>query len=255
MHPPLGTFRRALRVEDVVDLVCGVGLAAARGLPFEVVQVLLPGHAALRQHDDPPGRVHLRARVVRGAHGGTCGQPGEAGVVQLAEEDVPDEGAGAREEAVLVLRLAGRGRRVRRVHVPDQRAQLDAAVLEALLQPGRGDGRGVVDGDAVVVGVDGLDEVRVELLVQQADVLMVRRERHVLRNDLPPEVHVDQARGGEPGAVLGEGGVEAALVVVEAVSGGVILPAHVDDCVACFQESGISGADKGRGGVGREKAE
>lgn len=243
LHPPLGSFRSALRVEDIVDLVGGVGLAATGRLLLEVVQVLLPGNTALGQDDDAPGRVRLGTRVVRGADGGARGEPGEAGVLQLAEEDVADEAAGAREEAVLILRLTGRGGRVREVHVPDKRAQLDTAIPEAFLQTGRGDGRRVVDGDAIVVGVNGLDEVRVELLVQQAYVLMVSREGDVLRDDVPPEVHVDQARGGEPGVVVGEGGREGALVVVEAVFSGVILPAHVDNGVACCQDSRISGTD------------
>lgn len=205
LHAPLGSLGSALGVQNVVRLGGGVNLLGSRSLGLEVVQVLLPGHAALGEDDDTAGGVGVLARGISGADGRAGRHPGCAGVVHLACESVADERAGASEEAVLVLRLAGRAGGVWVVHVADHRGERDAAVLEALLDSGSSKRSLVVGGDTVVVGVNRFDEVRVQLLVQQVYVGVLHGQGQLLGEDRLTEVHVHQAGGGELGGVLWEG--------------------------------------------------
>ncbi len=62
-------------------------------------------------------------------------------------------------------------------------------------------------------------------------------------DDELPEVQVHQARGGELGLVLWEGGVEGALMVVVAVLGGRVFSADVDDGMADGEDGGVAGTD------------
>ena len=68
-------------------------------------------------------------------------------------------------------------------------------------------------------------------------------------------MQVDEAGGGEFGAVVGEGGGEGTLVVVVAIGGGGVFSANVDDGVAGCEEGGVAGAEEGGGGVGWKEAE
>lgn len=121
----------------------------------------------------------------------------------------------------------------------------EAAVVEALGYAGGGKLGGRVDGDAVVVSVEGFDEVVVELLVEHVDVGACDVEAGLLCDDLFAEVHVNQAGGGEFGRVGREDGVEFALVVVEAEGLWVVFPADVDDGVAGCEDGGVARADEG----------
>ena len=67
----------------------------------------------------------------------------------------------------------------------------EAAVVEALGYTGGSKLRGRVGGDAVVVGVEGFDEVVVELLVEHVDVGACDVEAGLLCDNLFAEVHVD----------------------------------------------------------------
>lgn len=49
--------------------------------------------------------------------------------------------------------------------------------------------------------------------------------------------------------------LEAALVVIVSVAGGIVFAADVDDGVAGGEERGVAGADEGRGGIAWEEAE
>lgn len=77
----------------------------------------------------------------------------------------------------------------------------------------------------------------------------------MLGDDGAAEVHVHQPRGREPGGVVGEGGREGALVVVKAVSGGVVLAADIDDGVAFGQTGWVARAHERRRGIRREQTE
>lgn len=77
----------------------------------------------------------------------------------------------------------------------------------------------------------------------------------MLGNDGAAEVHVHQPRGRELGGVVGEGGREGALVVVIAVSGGVVLAADIDDGVAFGQTGWIARTHEGRRSIRRKQTE
>lgn len=80
-----------------------------------------------------------------------------------------------------------------------------------------------VGGYTVIVCVEGFDEVRVELCVEEVGGGGVGGEGETVGDDGAGEVFVDQACGGELGFVRGgEGFGEGALVVVE-VLGAVVL--------------------------------
>ena len=124
--------------------------------------------------------------------------------------------------------------------------------FEARLDVGRGD---VVGGDAVVVRVDGLDEVVVELLEQGLGFGRVLGQAGARGDYRVPEVQVDQARGGQLCVARGEAGAEGPLVVVVAVRAGIVFSAYVDHGVAGRQEGGVARAEERRVGVGGEQAE
>ena len=116
------------------------------------------------------------------------------------------------------------------VEVADEAAEGDASVVEALVE-GCGVGEGV-GGDAVVVCVEGFDKVGVEFGVEEGDGGVGFGERGFVGDDGFAEVEVDEACGGEFGGVVGEGGVEGALMVVVAVGTGVVFATDIDDRVA-----------------------
>ena len=116
------------------------------------------------------------------------------------------------------------------VEVADEAAEGDAPVVEALVEVCGLGGR--VGGDAVVVCVEGFDEVGVEFRVEEGDRGVGFGERGSVGDDGFAEVEVYEACGGEFGGVVGEGGVESALMVVVAVGAGVVFPADIDDRVA-----------------------
>jgi hypothetical protein len=58
-------------------------------------------------------------------------------------------------------------------------------------------------------------------------------------------VQVDQSRRGELGVVTRERFIEAALVVVVPVVGGVVLTAYINDDGAGFEECRVPSADEG----------
>lgn len=193
--------------------------------------------------------MHERAR----------GQPRAVVVGQFAHEGVAHQRRRGEESRILRrLRLLGRLERVVvvvvvGVEVGDETAEAGAPVREAFLQVlGRG---GIVDGDAVVVGVEGFDEVFVELRPQDGDVGAAFGEARVEAYDWFAEVEVDESCGGEFGGARGEGGGEGALVVIVAMGGGGVFAADVDDGVAGGEEGGVAGTEEARGGVGWEEAE
>lgn len=199
--------------------------------------------------------MNILARRVGGANGRAGGHPGRAGVVHLASEGISDQGAGASEEAVFVLGLTRWAGGVGVVHVADHGGEGDAAILEALLNTGSGDGGLVVSRDSVVVCVNGLDEIGVELLVEEIDVGVFNGKGELLRDDRLAEVHVDETGGGKLGLALGEGGCEGTLVMIIAVDGGVVHTTDIHDSVAFLELGGVASTDEGGGGVGGEQAE
>lgn len=222
------------------------------------------------EQEYPAAGLDLGAGFVGREHGGARGQPGGVVAVQFAQEGSAHQVAGGEEAGVFLVlgpprgggavggcRLEGVGGRGGDgevvVEVADEGGEGDAGVVEAFREGGGVVGG--VDGDAVVVGVDGLDELVVELAPEDVRVSMVRAEAGALGDDGFAEVKVHEAGGGELGVAPEEGGVEGALVVVVAVLGRVVLTADVDDGVACGEEGGVAGAEEGAGGVGGEEAE
>lgn len=223
--------------------------------------MVLPRHALPLEHEHSPLRIELGPLVEGFLDDGASRQPGRGVVVQVALKLLPDAQARLAEPGVLGrLRLVGvAGPLVVPVGVQaaDDGAQREAALAVALLEPRGGDAGRVVDADAVVVGVEGLDEALVQLVVQQVDLggVLGHAGAELLGDDGPAEVLEDEARAGELGAAAGEGGGEAALVVVVAVALGVVLAADVDDGVTGCEEVWVARADERRVVVGWEHAQ
>ena len=253
LDAPLGAGRGALRVQDVQDR----GVVA-----LEREEVVLPGDALAVKDEHTALGVELRAAVKGALDDGAGRQPGLGVVVEVALKLLADAGAGGDEALVLsslgLDGVGGFGVVPVGVEAADEGAEGEAAVAEALLDAGGGDGGRVVDGDTVVVGVEGLDKVLVQLFVEEIDVsslLLVLGQAQALGDDGAAKVHEDQAGAGELGGAAGEGGCEAALVVVVAVALGVVLAADVDNGVAGLEDLGVAGTDEGRVAVGRQHAQ
>ena len=110
--------------------------------------------------------------MVSGPNSRACWQPRRAGLAQLAGENTPNEAACAGKETILILGFLRCGW-VRVVHITHHRGDGNPTVLEPLLNVSRRDGGRIEDGNAIVVGVNGLNKIRVKLLVQYGDVLVV----------------------------------------------------------------------------------
>lgn len=108
----------------------------------------------------------------------------------------------------------------------------ETSIFEPFCDTRRGQFRGGVCGDSVVIGIEGFNQVCVEMLVKDGDIGARDVEAGVQRDDLFSKVHIDEAGGGEFCHVGGEDGGEVALMVVEAKGGGVIDAADVDDGMA-----------------------
>lgn len=201
-------------------------LAGSAVVGLDLEEVLLPGNKAVEQED--------AAALVEGVSGGKgvddvlLGlEEGVAHVGEVVEEGVADELGRLLELSVEVV-VGGVGLPAR-VEVGDHAGEGEVAVLEPR-------GQRVLLGvhvDAVVVGVDGLDEVCVDLVVEVVDLRCVGGNRLVerdhRRNHLAAKVLVHQPGRGELRAVLVvERRRKLSLVVVE-VLGAVVLAADVHD--------------------------
>lgn len=166
LDPPLCARRRALGIQHVQH-----GRVA---LALERVQVLLPGHALALDDEDAAVGVVLGALVKGLLDNGAGGQPGGGHEVEGALKLLADAAAGGEEELVLGLLggvgVGGLGVVPGGVEAADHGAEGEAAGAEALLDARGLEGVAVVARDAVIVGVNGLDEVFVNLVVQQLDV-------------------------------------------------------------------------------------
>ena len=146
-------------------------------LGFETVEMVLPGNGLTQDHDSSTVVEPFPFRVA-GLDERASGEPGADVIVEFALKGVSDQSAGLLKPSI--FRFLGRSSRVvvgRRVpaavQVRYQRADADAAVREALLDPGRRQPGSIIDADAVVVGIDGLDELQVELLPEHLDLSVV----------------------------------------------------------------------------------
>lgn len=150
----------------------------------------------------------------------------------------------------IVCRRDGDGEIV--IEVADEGGERDAPVIEAFFQ--LCGFRGWVDGDAVIIRINGFDEFVVEFPPEDVDAFAFRVKTGTLGYDSFSEMQVYQPRRGELGLFLGEGGVEGALVVVIAVLDRVVFAADVDDGMAAREQSRIPSAEESAGGVGGEEA-
>ena len=103
--------------------------------------------------------------------------------------------------------------------------------------------------------VERLDEIPIQAIPQQAHVGAVLAQARALRDDRLTEVQVDEPGRGQRGGADREGSVEAALVVVVAVTRRVVFAADVDDRMACGEEGGVARAQDGAGVVLGELAQ
>jgi len=254
---PLAVGLGGFREEDIEDLGCDTLRNGV--LLLEGVQMIGPWHA-LGENEDAALGVVLKARVVRLLHVVACRQPPVGAVGELQEELLAHEFGRLCEALVfglllLFLAQVGIGVLAGSVIEPaDHARDAEAAVLELLGEP-----RGFQilwrnDIHTVVVGVECLDEVGVDLLVEQIEI-GTRLQSGDLGDDGFAEVHVDEAGGRELGVVAGEDGRELALVVVVALLLVAVDSAHVDDGVARLEDVGVARADEGRVFVGGEQTE
>jgi len=144
----------------------------------------------------------------------------------------------------------GDGGGVRVVEAVDNGGNAEATVGELLVNASLAEGIGVVGGHTVVVGIEGLDEVVVKLLVEQLGIGRILGETGASADDVLGVVHVDETGRREFGGVVGEGGGELALVVIVALGGVIVDTTDIDDGVAGSELFGVASADEGAVGVG-----
>ncbi|KZL86489.1 hypothetical protein CI238_02633 [Colletotrichum incanum] len=216
--------------------------------------MVLPGGALALKHQNAALGVVLRALLKGGLHDSAGRQPRLSIVVEIGIKLLAN--ATARLNEALVFELLGldgvRRNRVIPVGVQatDDGAESEGALAEALLKAGGGDGLGVIDGNAVVVGIQGLDEALVQLVVQQLNFCAVlgdgllRSLAELLGDDGLAKVHEDEAGTRQLGVLAREGGGEAALVMVVALLAVVVLTANIDNGVAGLEQLGIASADQ-----------
>jgi hypothetical protein len=266
-NAPLAVCLAALGEQSVQHAAFGVVLL------FQVVQVLHPGDAfgAVRDDDDAALGVVLRAVGEGLLDDFAGGEPGVGLVEELGDELLADEVAGFEEAGVFFVLglLRGRGGSIGAdagfggvagsgggvVEAVDDAGHAEALVGEALLDASVAESGGVVDGDAVVVGVESLDEVGVELVVEEVVVGLGSGQAGDGFNDLLAVVHPDEAGAAQLGRAAGEDGVELALVVVVALCIVVVDAADVADDVAGLEGVGVTGADERAVGVLGEETE
>lgn len=266
-NAPLAVRLAALGEERIEHSALGIVLL------FQVVEVLHPGHAlgTVGDDDDAALGVVLSAVGKGLLDNFASGQPGVVLVEELGDELLADEVAGLEEAGVLfILRLllglgggvsadAGFGSITRCggsvVEAVDDAGHAEALLGETLLNASAAEGSRVVDGDAVVIGVKGLDEVGVELVVEEVVVGVGGRQTGDSLNDLLAIVHPDEAGAAQLGCAAGEDGIELALVVIVALCIVVVDAANVADNVAGLEDFGVTGADEGAVGVLGEETE
>jgi hypothetical protein len=149
----------------------------------------------------------------------------------------------------------GDGRGVRVVEAVDDRGNAEATVGELLVDASLAESIGVVGRDTVVVGIESLDEIIVQLLVEQLSVGRVLGETGAGADDVLGVVHVDETGRRELGGVVGESGGELALVVIVALGLIIVDTADIDDGVAGSELFGVAGADESAVGVGGQQAQ
>ncbi|RDA89565.1 hypothetical protein CP533_5763 [Ophiocordyceps camponoti-saundersi (nom. inval.)] len=210
---------------------------------------------------------------------GTGGEPCTEAIVQLALKLLADTGAGGHEAIILnLLRGFGvvGGREDGRVVPRSVEAHHDGGETEARSAEARDDGSGleggrIVDVDAVVMRVQGLDEVGVELTMNKTNIILLVTSSsddtiidsniildlaaHPTRNNRPAEMQKDQTGTRELRLPSGKDLVERALMVIEAQISDVVLAADVDDGVARLETGRIASADQRRVAVLREHAQ
>lgn len=219
--------------------------------------MVLPRHGRALEHENTALWVVLLTLGERLLHDSAGRKPGSSVVGDVPVKLFADALTGREETGVLgPLGLFGIGRLgvvPVGVQTADDGAEGEPAVAEPLLEAGSFDSLGVVDGDTVVVGVEGLDKVLVDLVVQELHLGGVLWLVELLGEDLLSEVQEHKTRARQLGLAARERHVEAALVVVVAVTVGIVLTANVDNGVARLEDLGIPGSDEGRVTVGGER--
>lgn len=86
--------------------------------------------------------------------------------------------------------------------------------------------------DAVVIRIQCFHEIGVEFLPQQRNGLALGRQLRAVRNDLFPEMEINESGRREFGRARRKGGIEGALMVVIAVGLRRVFPPDIDDGMA-----------------------
>jgi hypothetical protein len=149
----------------------------------------------------------------------------------------------------------GDGSRVRVVEAVDNRGNAEATVIELLVNASLAESIRVVGGNTVVVGIESLDKVIVQLLVEQLGVGRVLGETGAGADDVLGVVHVDETGRRELGGVTREGSGELALVVIVALGRVIVNTTDIDDGVAGSELFGVTGTDQSAVGVGGQQAQ
>ena len=176
LHSPLGVGCGLLGVQDINNPLDALALLLLQG-----VKMILPRGRLTLQNQDSAFRIVLLARLVGGLDDVSSREPSLGVVVESAVELLADTVAGLLEPGIF-LRLGGHGVLGNgvvpvAVEAANHSTEGEATVGEALLDAGSLESIGIVDADAVVVGVKGLDEAVVQLVPDQANLVTVLRRR------------------------------------------------------------------------------
>ncbi|KAI6752840.1 hypothetical protein HG530_013592 [Fusarium avenaceum] len=204
------SLRQGLSADERV-LALRHTLDAPLGTRLRLLGVVLPGNRLALENKKSALLVVLRA-LIEGLLNNSAGrQPRSSIAFEIAVKFLANTVACLVELGILSsLGFGGiRGSRVVPVGVQTSNhgAKTKSTLAEALLKTSGGDGSRVEDRDTIVVGIEGLDEVLVQLLE-------------------------DKTGAGELCRAARESSGEATLVVVEAALLGIVLAADIDNGVA-----------------------
>lgn len=122
----------------------------------------------------------------------------------------------------------------------------DGQLEQSATNPDRAAERRFVLTDAVVDGIDGLNEAFVHPQTQERDFRIVDRQTEVFRDDLLAKVLVNQSCTRELGdsVHIGEVGVERTLMMVEAEFGRIVDASDIHHDITRIQHRLITSPDQ-----------
>lgn len=131
----------------------------------------------------------------------------------------------------------------------------ETLVVQSLEDLGGTESSWVVDGNTIVVGVESLDKVFIQLLVEEFGLGRLDIQASDNRHNTLAVVHPDETSGGELGVLSRESGGEFTLVVIIAEGGVVVNTTDIHDNGAGCEGFRVASADQRGGGVLGEETE